>query len=300
MAQLLPADDLNPALAYYYTLGSWGAGIGTSAAGWLVQILKNHGQPSLEAYRAVFLLYSVLGFIKVGLSLKLSNRCERSALFVQHSDSQNEEGHSLLELGSGQTDEARSSSFSPSAQRLLRKLCPLLALDSLGTGLTNESWLIYFINHKFKTEPAVFGGIFSFMFFIESFSNIMAIPLVRQIGLIHTMVCGHAISSTALFCFPFPPHLGGLFALIVLRSIFFDFDQAPRQTFVIRSVLPPERTAVMGTVNMTRTLAQSLGPILTGFLGSYGKLSFAFMFAGGLKWTYEILLLGTFGGETNL
>lgn len=295
MAQLLSADDLNSVLAYYYTLGSWGAALGISTAGWLVQILKNHGQPSLEAYRAVFLLYSVLGLIKIGLSLKLSNKCERSAMLVQHSDSQNEEGHSLLELESNQKDEARLVSFSPSAKRLLLKLCPLLALDSLGTGLTNESWLNYFINHKFNTEPAIFGAIFSLMFFIESFSNIMAIPLVRRIGLINTMVCGHVISSTALFCFPFPPQLGGLFTLIVLRSIFFDFDQAPRQTFVIRSVLPPERTAVMGAVNMTRTLAQSLGPSFTGFLSSYGKLNFAFMLAGGLKWTYEILLLATFG-----
>ncbi|CAI7640348.1 unnamed protein product [Penicillium manginii] len=304
LAQLLSANDMHSVLAYYYMLGSWGAALGTISAGWLVQTMKNQGQQNLEAYRAVFLLYSVLGFIKICLSLKLSIKCEKSAMLVQRNDSQSEEGNFLLELESenvlefesDQNDETRLFSFSPSAKRIMLRLCPLLVLDSLGTGLTNDSWLAYFMDHKFKPKSTTLGTIFSLMNFIESFSNIMAIPVVRWIGLINTIFCGHALSSTALFFFPFPQQLGGLIVLVIIRSIFFDFDQATRQTFVICSVLPQERTVVMGAINMTRTLAQSLGPTVTGFLSSYGKLNFAFMCAGGLKWTYEILLLVTFGG----
>lgn len=82
--------------------------------------------------------------------------------------------------------------------------------------------------------------------------------------------------------------------LLVTRAIFLDFDQAPRQTFLAQRVPAEERTAAMGVVNMTRTLAQSGGPLLTGYLGQQGRLGLSFALAGVFKWVYDILLAVAF------
>jgi len=43
-------------------------------------------------------------------------------------------------------------------------------------------------------------------------------------------------------------------------------DQAPRSAFLTAVVLPEERTAVMGVVNLGKSLSRSAGPIVTGVL----------------------------------
>ena len=73
-------------------------------------------------------------------------------------------------------------------------------------------------------------------------------------------------------------------------------DQAPRQAFLAAAVLPGERTAVMGIVNVVKTLSQSLGPLITGALAGRGKFWIAFVVAGALKLGYDLLMLGLFLG----
>jgi hypothetical protein len=74
-------------------------------------------------------------------------------------------------------------------------------------------------------------------------------------------------------------------------------DQAPRSAFLSLIVLPEERTAVMGIVNILKTLAQSSGPTLTGILAGRGHFWVAFVVAGSLKAAYDLMLLAFFGGR---
>jgi hypothetical protein len=74
-------------------------------------------------------------------------------------------------------------------------------------------------------------------------------------------------------------------------------DQAPRSAFLSIVVLPEERTAVMGVVNILKTLSQSSGPTLTGLLAGNDHFWVAFVAAGSLKATYDLLLLAFFGGR---
>jgi len=60
-------------------------------------------------------------------------------------------------------------------------------------------------------------------------------------------------------------------------------DQAPRSAFLSAVVLPEERTAVMGVVNVAKSLSQSAGPIVTGALAEGGRFWVAFVIAGSLK-----------------
>lgn len=73
-------------------------------------------------------------------------------------------------------------------------------------------------------------------------------------------------------------------------------DQAARQAFLAKVVLPKERTAVMGGVNVVKTLAQSGGPVGTGWLAGRGRIWVAFLVAGGLKGGYDLAMLGMFLG----
>jgi para-aminobenzoate synthetase len=74
-------------------------------------------------------------------------------------------------------------------------------------------------------------------------------------------------------------------------------DQAPRSAFLSLIVLPEERTAVMGVVNILKTLAQSSGPSVTGILAGRNHFWVAFVVAGSLKAAYDLMLLAFFGGR---
>lgn len=74
-------------------------------------------------------------------------------------------------------------------------------------------------------------------------------------------------------------------------------DTAPRSAFLAAVVLPNERTAVMGTINVVKTSSQSLGPLVTGVLATKSLFWVAFMVAGALKATYDLGMLAIFMGH---
>lgn len=84
---------------------------------------------------------------------------------------------------------------------------------------------------------------------------------------------------------------------VILRSCTQSMDVAPRSAFLAAVVLPSERTAVMGTINLVKTLSQSLGPLLTGVLVTRNLFWVAFMLAGALKAVYDLGMLGIFVGH---
>ena len=85
-------------------------------------------------------------------------------------------------------------------------------------------------------------------------------------------------------------------AFLVLRSCTQNMDQVPRQAFLAQVVLPSERTSVMGIVNVVKTLSQSGGPVLTGWLAGTSRFGVAFLVAGGLKAGYDLMMLKLFLG----
>lgn len=71
-------------------------------------------------------------------------------------------------------------------------------------------------------------------------------------------------------------------------------DIAPRSAFLAAIVLPQERTAILGTVNVVKTLAQSMGPLITGILAQSSLFWVSFVCAGSLKVCYDLGLLALF------
>lgn len=71
-------------------------------------------------------------------------------------------------------------------------------------------------------------------------------------------------------------------------------DQAPRQAFIAAAVSADERTAVLGTVNTAKTMAQAAGTGLAGVLAERRWWTLLFGSAGFGKATYDLLLLWLF------
>lgn len=186
--------------------------------------------------------------------------------------------------------------ISPASRSILIKLCLLFAVDSLASGLVPLSWVTYFFDRKFKISEGQLGTLFFATNIVSSISNLAASSLAKRIGLIKTMVFTHLPSAIFLSLIPLPSQTGLAVTFLILRSCMQNMDQAPRQAFLSAAVLPSERTAIMGVVNVVKTLAQSGGPIATGWLAEIGKFRIAFLIAGAMKASYDLAMLKMFLG----
>jgi MFS-type transporter involved in bile tolerance (Atg22 family) len=93
----------------------------------------------------------------------------------------------------------------------------------------------------------------------------------------------------ALIGIPDNVHIALLFSIINASTA--SMDAAPRSAFLATIILPEERTAVMGTLNVVKTTASSLGPIITGVLVEHDLYWVSFVAAGSLKALYDVGIL---------
>ncbi|KAA8641695.1 uncharacterized protein ATNIH1004_011831 [Aspergillus tanneri] len=158
MAQLMPAHNYNVILSWYYMLGSWGAMIGTLSCGWLLQLLEDQGWGIVDAYRCVFWIYAAMGLVKLALSVILSREYESHLTQNKIANSENEvhdqsdrETEPLLHPSDDSLIHAEEPptlvpSMNASTRNFVWKLCLVLILDSIGSGLSNNSWMAYYFN----------------------------------------------------------------------------------------------------------------------------------------------------------
>lgn len=110
------------------------------------------------------------------------------------------------------------------------------------------------------------------------------------------MVFTHLPSAIFLALIPVPSNVTLAITFLILRSCTQSMDSAPKSAFIATILLPEERTSVMGTVNVVKTTAQSLGPLITGVLAGNELFWVSFVCAGSLKATYDLGLLAVFKG----
>ena len=189
------------------------------------------------------------------------------------------------------------SILSPASRIILLKLCLLFAVDSLASGLVPLSWITYFFTKKFTITEGALGTLFFITNMISAISNLVAASISKRIGLVKTMVFTHLPSAIFLALIPIPGNVGLAMTFLILRSCLQHMDQAPRQAFLAAVVLPSERTATMGIVNIVKTMSQSAGPTITGWLAGMGKFWISFLIAGGMKASYDLAILKMFAGH---
>ncbi|EON61563.1 hypothetical protein W97_00778 [Coniosporium apollinis CBS 100218] len=315
LAHLVEPEGRPDVFAWYVVLATLGSSGGLVVCGWVVHRLHARDYwTEVDAYRAVFWVYAILGAVNACLSLFLSRKCEVAAQRITSADAtpaQNDENRPLLQDGNGSTadDGAANgkvkerkgflSHISPETRSILLRLCALFFMDSLASGMVPYSLINYYMDRKFHMPKNKLGAIMSAAMFVSSISNIFAASISKRIGLIKTMVFTHLPSAIFLALIPAPKSLALTICLLVGRASLNSMDQAPRSAFLSAVVLPTERTAVMGIVNVVKTLSQSGGPLITGILAGWSRFWVAFVAAGALKASYDIGLL-TFFVNTKL
>ncbi|KAI1482078.1 putative MFS transporter [Daldinia eschscholtzii] len=308
VAQLTDPEKRSDIYAWYSLLGLVGAACGCMACGWVLQHLtETLGWEFIRAYRAIYFGYAVLGLLKLTLTLLLSHAVESEEKKKKAAQDRARDGETRPLLLERNADDAEANSAPP--KRGLRALLPdiskesipvvialclLFALDSFGSGLAPLSWITYYFKSHFNVEEGELGSIFFATQTIAAASMIVASSLAKRFGNVNTMIFTHLPSQIFRALLGVPSDVRLALAFLVLNASTQSMDTGPRSAFLATIVLPAERTAVMGTVNVVRTTAQSLGPLFTGILVDRNLFWVTFVASGGVKIIYDLGLLAFF------
>ncbi|EME47590.1 hypothetical protein DOTSEDRAFT_105592, partial [Dothistroma septosporum NZE10] len=301
LAHLTEAKTRSDIFALYVVAGTLGTAGGSLTSGWVTQELQSRGWSDIASFRLIFWIYAVIGAVKAGMTLLLSDSCEMQR---QNRGDESEEQQPFLDDADAEEEvppqaptkpkKVKWLDLSPKSQATLAKLCGLFFFDSLASGMVPASLVAYFISRKFGMAEGTLGTIMASAQFVSSIGNILASSVAKRIGLVRTMVFTHLPSAIFLALLPAPSSLFMTIVLLVARSVLSSMDQAPRSAFLSAVVLPEERTAVMGIVNTVKTMSQSSGPLITGALASDKRFWVAFVIAGSLKASYDLAMLSMF------
>jgi len=151
--------------------------------------------------------------------------------------------------------------------------------------------VIYFFATKFSLDTSTLGTTFFTISLVAALSNLVAASLARRIGNIKTIAFTHLPSSIFLTLIPLPARFQSARLLLIARFCTAQMDGAPRTAFLASCIPDDERTAVMGIINVVKTVCQSIGPTVTGYLAGNGWIRFSFLAAGMMKASYDLMIV---------
>lgn len=315
LAGLVGEDGRSDVFAWYVVVGTLGSAAGLLGAGQLVEGLKKGGWTELQAYRAVFCLYGAVGVVKGVVTMLLSTRCEvdggathayqpvgakQNGPTVATDDTEEDGDEEPAQSNSNarplpqQKPKMGFAQLSNKTRFTLLRLCALFAIDSLASGMVPYSLINFYLDRKFHMPKSSLGDIMSVVWVMASIGNVFASAISKRIGLVKTMVFTHLPSAIFLALLPSANVVWLTVVLLVARGVLASMDQAPRSAFLSKVVAAEERTAVMGIVNVVKTLSQSGGPTVTGILAGNDRFWIAFVVAGSMKASYDLGLLTFF------
>ncbi|KAJ3474777.1 hypothetical protein NLG97_g9700 [Lecanicillium saksenae] len=301
VAHLTVSEHRAEIYAWYTLFAPAGSAFGMMASGWAIEAARRQLHWSLlSAYRGAFVAYAIFGLLKLLFTVMLSRDVEADTAPPTPTDTADERAP-LLNNGSeaeAPVKKGRLASLlpeiSPESKRVTAILCTLFAIDSLGSGLASLSWVTFYFRTQFGIEEGKLGSLFFTTSIIAALTVLVASSIAKRLGNVKTMVFTHLPSSVFLALIPIPSDPKYAIMFLLLRASLQTMDSAPRTAFLATILQPGERTSVMGAVNVVKTTAQSIGPLITGVLASHKLFWLTFVIAGSLKATYDLLLLAIF------
>ena len=200
--------------------------------------------------------------------------------------------YALMQPDAPRAAAARATAATPS-RPLIHRLAALFALDSLAGGFVLQSLIAYWFYTRFGMDLAALGWTFFGAQILSGLSLLLAARLAPRLGLVNTMVFSHLISNVLLIGVALAPSAPVAVALLLGRHLLSQMDVPTRQSFLMLAVQDHEREGAASLTNMSRTLAQSVSPALTGWVMASVSLAAPFFLGGGLKILYDLLLYAT-------
>jgi len=266
-------------LAWYTLVGSFATALGALAAGMVTRGLHATSNPPVAGYRAVVVLYAVIGATLAALFAGLSRAAEATS-------SSEEKTARATVAGLTGLDRSRD---------VVVKLAALFALDSFAGGFVVQSFAAYWFYLRFGVDPATLGTIFFWANIFAGFSALLASRLASRFGLIRTMVATHIPSNVLLILVPLMPTFPLAVLVLLARFSISQMDVPTRQSYLMAVVSPDERSAAAGIAGVARTIGASISPLIVGFLFARPSLiNLPFFIAGTLKIAYDLLLYRAF------
>lgn len=261
--------------ALYNMAGTFAMSAGVLLSGLPAILQQSYGFNQIESIKPLFLLYSLLAIVVIGIYFLLSKNIE-------------------LEVNNQNKKEKHSSVLSQKSKGIVGKLSALFAVDSFAGGFVIQSVVSYWFFTKFGTDLPILALIFSVAGVLTALSFLVATKIAGRVGLINTMVFTHIASNILLvlvaFASTFPIALG----LYLARMSISQMDVPTRQSYLVAIVREEERTAAAGITNTSRNIAQAVSPSITGVIIQSLWLSAPFVIGGVLKIVYDLGLYANF------
>lgn len=259
----------NTLFGFYNMLGTFAMGAGTLIANLPIIIQNELEFDQIYAIKLLFLFYSLLGVLVIGIYLKLS---------------------SDIEIKKEKTLKPISKILNPKSKKIVTKLSGLFAIDSFAGGFAIQSIVSFWFFTKFDIDLSLISYIFSIGSLLTAFSYLIAAKIADKIGLINTMVFTHIPSNILLILLALAPTLEIAIVFYMIRMALSQMDVPTRQSYIVAVVEEDERTASAGITNLSRNIAQAFSPSITGYIIGVLSLSAPFIIGGLLKIIYDITL----------
>jgi len=259
----------NTLFGFYNMAGTFAMGAGILIANLPIIIENELEFDKIYAIKLLFLFYSLLGILVLGIYLKLS---------------------SAIEIKKEKTSTPIAEILTPKSKKIVTKLSGLFAIDSFAGGFAIQSIVSFWFFTKFDIDLSIISYIFSIGSVLTAFSYIIAAKIADKIGLINTMVFTHIPSNILLILLAFAPTLEMAIVFYMIRMALSQMDVPTRQSYIVGVVEENERTASAGITNMSRNIAQAISPSITGYIIGVLSLSAPFVIGGLLKIIYDITL----------
>jgi MFS family permease len=255
--------------ARYSLIGTFAAALGAAVAGVPEWIEDRFETGQVETLRWVFFGYALIGVVALAQYRRLSPAIERPG-----------------------TESARVA-LGPS-RRTVYRLAAVFSLDALGGGFVITAIVVLWLQQRFGLSLAVSGAIFFWASLLSAWSQLIAVPLARRIGLIRTMAFTHLPANGFLMLAAFMPNAPLAVACLLLRSSLSQMDVPARTSYVMAVVTPAERPAAASVTNVPRSLASALPPIAAGWMLEHSNFGWPLVLGGAIKAIYDVVLLAQF------
>ena len=266
LAAAAAADARTRLFARYTLTGSLCAAVGALASAIPAWVATRYGLPLLDALRAMFMLYGLIG---AGIWLMYRG------------------------LASGGDSRERPAPLGVS-RRTVFKLAALFSIDAFAGGLVVNSLLALWLFDRFGLSLAEAGAFFFWAGLLTTASQWVAPRVASRIGLLNTMVFTHIPANICLVLAALAPSLEATLALLFARSALSQMDVPTRSAYVMAVVTPAERVAAASFTAVPRSLAAAASPALGGALLAAGFLGAPLIACGSLKIVYDLALLYLF------
>jgi MFS family permease len=261
------AHERTSLFARYSFTGSVCGAVGALAAAIPEWLAGSHGWTLVDALRAMFAAYALIGVVVCVLYARMPVPQERR--------------------------EAPPAPLGPSRGIVVR-LAALFSLDSFAGGLAINALLALWLFERFGMSLAAAGAFFFWTGLFSSLSQLAAAPLARRIGLVNTMVFTHIPASLCLIAAALVPTLEVALGLLLARSLLSQMDVPARSAYVMSVVTPEERPAAASFTAVPRSLASAAGPTLAGAMFAAGAMAAPLIACGALKIAYDLMLYAAF------